>query len=46
MAGPEATPDPPDPISVEHCLGAFDFDEDTDVDLTDFGTFQEVLAGA
>ncbi len=45
LAGPEATPDPPDPISVEHCLGAFDFDEDTDVDLTDFGTFQEVLAG-
>ena len=26
--------------SEDHCLGAFDFDEDADVDLDDFGGFQ------
>jgi len=43
LAGPGATPDPPDPFSTEDCLGAFDFDADVDVDLDDFGPFQRVL---
>ena len=41
MAGPDVPPSPQEPLSSEdHCLGAFDFDEDSDVDLDDFGGFQ------
>ena len=41
MAGPDVPPNPQEPLSSEdHCLGAFDFDEDSDVDLDDFGGFQ------
>ena len=45
LAGPGATPDPPDPFSVEDCLTAFDFDGDLDVDLEDFGGFQQGFGG-
>jgi hypothetical protein len=45
LAGPGATPAPPDPISVEDCLSVFDFDEDTDVDLDDFASLQELFGG-
>ena len=42
MAGPGATQDP---IRVEQRLGAFDVDEDTDVDSSDFGSFQGAFGG-
>ena len=44
LSGPDQTPSPSAPTTVEHCLGAFDFDEDADVDLDDYGDFQEKLA--
>ena len=46
LAGPGATPDPPDPFSVEDCLTAFDFDGDLDVDLDNFAGLQEVFTGS
>ena len=46
LAGPGATPDPPDPFSAEDCLTAFDFDGDLDVDLQNFAGFQEVFGGS
>jgi hypothetical protein len=36
LSGPGAVPTPPAPITVEECLGVFDFDIDEDVDLYDF----------
>ncbi len=43
MAGPNATPTPTPPITLEQCLGCFDFDGDEDVDLIDFTQFAEVF---
>jgi hypothetical protein len=36
-----------DPLSsTEHCLGAFDFDADTDVDAVDFASFEQKFTGS
>lgn len=37
MYGPERSPNPIPPTTSQDCLGAFDFDEDGDVDLYDVG---------
>ena len=43
MAGPNATPNPTLPgVTAQNCLDAFDFDEDSDVDLQDSAAFQIV----
>ncbi len=40
MAGPNATPNPPlAGVTFQDCLDAFDFDEDSDVDMRDFTVF-------
>ncbi len=44
LAGPDATPVPPDSACAAACLAAFDADADADVDLADFGMFQRQLA--
>ena len=38
--GPDVTPSPPAPMTVEECLAVFDFDEDGDVDLRDSAGFR------
>jgi hypothetical protein len=45
VAGTGAPLAPADTISAEQCLGAFDIDEDTDLDLNDFRSFQRVFCG-
>jgi hypothetical protein len=45
-AGPDTTPIPPGPVTAQDCLDAFDFDIDADVDLADFGSFQEAFTGS
>ena len=42
MAIPGATEDP---IRVEQRLGAFDVGKDTDVESSDFGSFEEAFSG-
>ena len=42
MAGPGATQDL---IRVQQRLGAFDVDEDTDVDSSDFASFERAFGG-
>jgi hypothetical protein len=42
MNGPNVMPAPTSPTTATDCLAAFDFDEDADVDLADFGDFQKV----
>ena len=42
-AGPGLAPDPHLPECVGACFGAFDSDDDTDVDLVDFSGFQIVF---
>jgi hypothetical protein len=44
MAGSGATPTPT-LTTVDNCRALFDFDEDTDLDLTDFGDFQVLFTG-
>lgn len=39
LSGPEAMPDPAPPRTPTECLEAFDFDEDSDVDLVNFAAF-------
>ena len=39
-AGPSATPTPTQPECVPACLNAFDFDDDADVDLHNYGHLQ------
>ena len=45
LAGPDTTPTPTLPTTAQDCLGAFDFNLDTDVDLDDFTNFQEAFTG-
>ena len=44
LSGPGLAPVPVSPKCVGLCLDAFDFDTDGDVDLTDWGRFQESFA--
>ena len=44
LNGPNTPPDPTPPITVQQCLDAFDFDEDLDVDIADFGGFQPAFS--
>jgi len=46
MAGPNTTPDPTAPTTVEDCLTVFDADEDEDVDLEDFRWIAGLFDGA
>lgn len=39
MDGPDLLPLAPSPLSTDRCLFLFDFDEDGDVDIMDFGAF-------
>ena len=39
LNGPDLLPLAPSPLSTEKCLFLFDFDEDGDVDVEDYGTF-------
>ncbi len=43
-AGPDLLPDPPAPITSQQCLDAFDFDNDLDVDMADFGGLQSAFS--
>ncbi|MCP4251742.1 MAG: hypothetical protein GY778_32320 [bacterium] len=43
LAGPGVPPDPSDAACAGACLAAFDFDNDSAVDLGDFGRFQVAL---
>ncbi len=43
LAGPDRSPDPTWPTTVNECLHDFDFDEDGDVDLYDSSFFQAVF---
>ena len=45
-AGPDQLPDPPAPITPQQCLDTFDFDNDNDVDLHDFGVFADVFGAS
>ncbi len=45
MAGPEASPAPPEPITAYGCKAAFDFESDGDVDIHDFAEFQRLVTG-
>jgi len=45
LGGPGAAPAPTPPITVNECLGAFDFEADGDVDLIDFAEVQEAFTG-
>ncbi|MHC4698825.1 MAG: hypothetical protein ACYTFA_19020, partial [Planctomycetota bacterium] len=46
LTGPIPLPEPPPPGSFERsCLNSFDFDHDSDIDLTDAGVFQSVFTG-
>ncbi len=42
-AGPDVLPDPLQPITPQQCLDAFDFDNDNDVDLHDYGVFADIF---
>ena len=44
--GPDVSPDPAPPLTIEACLAAFDFDGDGDVDMPDVGDFGLVFTGA
>ena len=46
LAGAGTAPSPPPPTTIEECLEAFDFDEDDDVDLSDFGMFGQSFTGS
>ncbi|MCP4589133.1 MAG: endonuclease/exonuclease/phosphatase family protein [bacterium] len=46
LDGPQTPPSPPLPLNTAQCLQAFDFDDDSDVDATDFGAFQSLLGGS
>ncbi|HUU81993.1 MAG TPA: S8 family serine peptidase [Phycisphaerae bacterium] len=46
LNGPTLTPYPTPPRTVGDCLGSFDFDQDADVDLTDFGIWVEAFIGS
>ncbi|UCE62215.1 MAG: DUF3466 family protein [Phycisphaerales bacterium] len=46
MDGPGIPPQPPEPLTTELCLGAFDFDGDDDVDVADFGRFVTLFGGS
>ncbi|MGD8450865.1 MAG: RHS repeat-associated core domain-containing protein [Phycisphaerae bacterium] len=47
MAGPYNLPTPTWPdVTEEHCLDAFDFEDDYDVDLSDFAEFQRIFSGS
>ena len=43
LSGPNATPDPPWPMTSDECLERFDSDADSDVDLEDFAVFQRAF---
>ena len=43
LFGPGVLPSPAQPPTVAACLGTFDFNEDTDVDLQDYQAFQLAL---
>ncbi len=43
MAGPALDPEPTSPWTVDDCLAVFDFDDDGDVDLIDYGGLQGVM---
>jgi len=45
LSGPGGTPVPDPGICLDTCLDVFDLDVDGDVDLGDFGLFQEMYAG-
>lgn len=45
LAGPDAMPEPTEPVTPQRCLIAFDFDVDEDVDLADFRGFQQAFTG-
>ena len=45
LAGPAIAPSPTCPITPQGCLNAFDFDDDTDVDLFDFAMFTIAFDG-
>jgi hypothetical protein len=45
MDGPQLTPTPTAPTTVQDCLDACDLDDDGDVDLADFRTFSRIYAG-
>ena len=46
MAGPYRRPTPTPPTSVPQCLNAFDFNDDNDVDLADYASFQQAMTPA
>ena len=46
MNGPMAPPMPTPPRTVEDCLGAFDFDDDENVDMVDFWVWAEAFLGS
>jgi hypothetical protein len=46
MAGPDTPPSPSATECADACLSAFDFGDDTDVDLDDFAQFQFVFQGS
>ena len=45
LFGPSTLPVPPDLMTTQDCLDAFDFDSDGDVDLGDFQVMQERFTG-
>lgn len=45
LSGPETTPSPIPPMTVQTCLNVFDFDGDLDVDMADFAEFQTTYTG-
>ncbi len=45
LSGPNTAPSPPAPMTSINCLDAFDFDMDSDVDLTDFAELAKVFTG-
>jgi cysteine-rich repeat protein len=45
LGGPDVAPSPPPPMTSQECLGAFDADLDSDVDLVNFGDFQGAFTG-
>jgi len=45
QAGPDMTPTPTPPTTVQQCLDAFDFDGDGDVDMVDAAQFARLYEG-